>query len=396
MTGFVESFVTTIADTATKVARESKGRPTIRRLLRVLAGKRNILITTHVYPDPDAIASAHALAYLLRVKLPGAKVTAAAKGTGQCGINAGFAQLAGADVVEWDDAKLSTYDAIILLDAQANFSTSPLPPGVVPTAVIDHHKSRGRRQKVAFSDIRPDVGASASILFSYLSELQITVSPQLAAMLLYAIESDLAGAAGSPGELDNMAISNLTLLADTRRLYQMRYTSLPAEFYVNFGRGISEAQFAGKVLVTHLGPVDSPAMPAVVADFLLRFHGITWVLVAATHRDRIILSLRTSDPKVSAGEMMRNLTRHLGEGGGHRTKAGGTIPLCGRSGVELERLRRLLRRRLLKLTGMSRETKFKRLVDAHCDHETTAADRPRLADARRRGRRLKRSSDRSV
>lgn len=368
MTGFVESFVTSIADTANRVARQSRGRPTVRKLLRALAGKKNILVTTHVYPDPDAIASAHALTYLLRSKLPNAKITAAAKGTNQCGINAGFSQLAGADVLEWDDAKFPSYDAVVLLDAQANFSTSPLPPGVVPTAVIDHHKSRGRRQKVAFSDIRPDVGASASIIFSYLSELKVPILPNMAAMLLYGIETDLAGVAGHPGELDNMAISNLTLLADTRRLYQMRYTSLPAEFYVNFGKGISEAQFAGKILGTHLGVVDSPAMPAVVADFLLRFEGIGWVLVAAQHNDRIILSLRTNEPKVSAGEMMRKLTRHLGEGGGHRTKAGGFIPLCNRNAKDLERLRRLLRRRLLKLTGMPRDTEFKRLVDLPSHH----------------------------
>ena len=363
MTGFVESFVTTIADTAIQVARHSKARPRVRRLLKALAGKHNILVTTHIYPDPDAIASAHALAYLLRAKLPNARITAAAKSTGQCGINAGFAALAGADVREWDDAKFASYDAVVLLDAQSNFATSPLPAGVTPTAVVDHHKSRGRRQKLAFSDIRCDVGAASSIVFSYLSELKLPISPQLAAMLLYGIESDLAGAAGAPGELDNMAISSLTLIADTRRLYQMRYTSLPAEFYVNFGKGITEAQFAGKVLATHLGPVDSPAMPAVVADFLLRFHGITWVLVAAMHQERIILSLRTSDSKQSAGEMMRKLTRHLGDGGGHRTKAGGTIPLCNRTGSEIERLRRLLRRRLLKLTGMPRDTKFQRLVD---------------------------------
>lgn len=372
MTSFVESFVTTIADTANKVARKSKDRPRVRRLLKALAGKANILVTTHIYPDPDAIASAHALAFILRQKLPNAKVVAAAKGTGQCGINAGFTQLSGAEVIELTDAMLESADAVILLDAQGNFSNSPLPAGKVPTAVIDHHKSRGRRQKLPFSDIRPDVGAVSSILFSYLGELKLPISPQLAAMLLYGIESDLAGAAGAPGELDNMAISNLTLIADTRRLYQMRYTSLPADFYVNFGKGISEAQFAGKVLATHLGKVDSPAMPAVVADFLLRLDGISWVLVAAQHNDRIILSMRTSDPKVSAGEMMRKLVRHLGEGGGHRTKAGGMIPLCNRTGTELGRLRRLLRRRLLKLTGMPRDTRFQKLVHPDALNESPA------------------------
>ena len=42
-------------------------------------------------------------------------------------------------------------------------------------------------------------------------ELEVAIKPDLAATLLYAIESDLAGAAGTPGELDNIALSSLTL-----------------------------------------------------------------------------------------------------------------------------------------------------------------------------------------
>ena len=48
-------------------------------------------------------------------------------------------------------------------------------------------------------------------------ELEAPISASLAAVLLYAIESDLAGAAGKPGELDNIALSSLTLIADTLR-----------------------------------------------------------------------------------------------------------------------------------------------------------------------------------
>ena len=51
----------------------------------------------------------------------------------------------------WDDSRLGEFDAILLLDTQPTFAYSPLPPGVVPTAVIDHHRSdRGRRPKCAF------------------------------------------------------------------------------------------------------------------------------------------------------------------------------------------------------------------------------------------------------
>lgn len=368
MTGFVESFVNTIADSASKVARSSRERPRARKLLRALKDKKSILVTTHVYPDPDAIASTQAMAYLLREQLKDAKVTASIKGASPCGVNAGFATLSNAEFAEWKDEQLRDYDAIVLLDVQPNFSTSPLPAGVMPTAVIDHHRSRGRRSKLPFSDIRNDVGATASIVFSYLRELRMEITPLLAATLMYAIETDLAGAAGNPNDLDNMALSSLMLVADTRRLYQMRYTALPAEFFVNFAAGINGAVYAGDVLATYLGKVESPTMPAVVADFLLRFKGINWVLVGALYNGRIILSLRTNDTKSSAGEMMRRLVRHLGEGGGHRTKAGGSITFRDGTAGETERLRALLRKRLLKLTGKPRDTKFVKLVPA-CEEE---------------------------
>src|SRR5258706_6411511 len=105
-------------------------------------------------------------------------------------------------------------DAIVLRHTQPPFALSPLPPGVEPIAVIDHHRSRHGTLHCPFCDVRVDVGATSSIIFSYLMELDVPIKPDLAATLLYAVESDLAGAAGTPGELDTIALSSLTLLAD--------------------------------------------------------------------------------------------------------------------------------------------------------------------------------------
>ena len=90
-------------------------------------------------------------------------------------------------------------------------------------------------------DIRTDVGASTSIVFSYFMELDAPITPDLAATLLYAIESDLAGAAGTPGELDNIALSSLTLKADTNKLYRMRYVDLPQSYYLAYAAGLNSA-----------------------------------------------------------------------------------------------------------------------------------------------------------
>src|SRR5437764_530133 len=69
MTAFVESCVGTVADSAVAVERRHRGRPKATQLLRALAGKKNILLTTHLHPDPDALGSAMALRVLLEQKL---------------------------------------------------------------------------------------------------------------------------------------------------------------------------------------------------------------------------------------------------------------------------------------------------------------------------------------
>jgi nanoRNase/pAp phosphatase (c-di-AMP/oligoRNAs hydrolase) len=360
MTAFVESCVETAIGRAVSVERRSRNRPNARRLLSLLKDKKNILVTTHQQPDPDALASSYALTLLLRQKLPSARVTMSVKGAVGGGYNRAFAVESEMRPEPWDDEGLHHFDAIILLDVQPLVRFSPLPPEMVPTAVIDHHRTRGRHSKCAFEDIRIDVGATSSIIFSYFMELEVDISADLAATLLFAIETDLAGAAGQPGELDNMALSSLTLLADTRKLYKMRYVDLPQSSYLACASGLANAVYYDNTMTSHLEKVESFEAPAIIADFLLRFEKVQWVLVTGISGQSMLLSLRTSSGKGSAADVMRRLLRSLGEGGGHRTKAGGVIQLENGSETEIDRLRKTLRRRLLRALGipMSRGVKL--------------------------------------
>ncbi len=350
MNTFVESCLTTVADSAVAAQRRTRHRLHAPKLLRALAGKKNILVTSHTHPDPDALASAHALAFLLAGRLKDAEVSMSIKGQIGGGLNDAFTKHLGLKLTPWYEDAVATgkYDAIVLLDVQPLFAYSPLPAGVQPTAVIDHHRGRGRNPKCAFCDIRTDVGATSSIVFSYFLELKQAIPPDLAAALLYAIETDLAGAAGQPGELDNIALSNLTLVADTRKHYQMRYVDLPQSYYVAISNGLLNAMVYDTAIASYLEEIDSLEKPAVIADFLLRYQPVNWALVTGLHGDRLLLSLRTSDPKASAAELMRRLVRKIGEGGGHRTKAGGVIMLNNSSPAEVERVRAVLRRRYLR------------------------------------------------
>jgi nanoRNase/pAp phosphatase (c-di-AMP/oligoRNAs hydrolase) len=348
-TAFIESCVQTAADRAAVVHRGARGKPRARKLLRVLEGKKNILITTHRHPDPDALASSMALRALLSAKLKDARISLSIKGNIGGGINDAFTRHAPLNLVPWDEPALNQYDAIILLDVQPTFAYNPLPAGIMPTAIIDHHRAPGRRPQCPFCDIRKDVGATASIVFSYFMELEIPISPELAATLLYAIESDLAGAAGMPTDLDNLALSNLTLIADTHKLYVMRYVDLPQSYYQAYYNGLHNALcFENLAVISFLETIDSLEQPAVIADFLLRLDKAQWALVTAIYESRLVFSLRSSDPKRSAGQIARRLIRNLGEGGGHRTKAGGYVTLENGTPTEIERIRATLKRRLLR------------------------------------------------
>jgi nanoRNase/pAp phosphatase (c-di-AMP/oligoRNAs hydrolase) len=350
MNTFVESCVNTVAGSAVALERRVRHHPRAARLLKVLAGKRNILVTTHQHPDPDALASSHALAFLLSAKLKDANVSMSIRGKIGGGLNDAFTKHSHLKLTPWNEAAIAggKYDAIILLDTQPLFSYSPLPLGMMPLAVIDHHRTRGRNPKCEFCDIRVDVGATTSIIFSYFLELQVTIPADLAAAMLYAIETDLAGAAGTPGELDNIALSNLTLTSDTHKLYQMRYVDLPQSYYVATAAGLANAMYYDNAIFSHIDSIDSLEKAAVSADFLLRFDQVEWALVTAVNGNRLVLSLRTSSSKLSAAEMMRRLVKKLGEGGGHRTKAGGVIALQNATPAEIERIRAILRRRYLR------------------------------------------------
>jgi len=262
--------------------------------------------------------------------------------------------------VPWDESALGGYDAIILLDTQPSFRNNPLPSGTMPTAVIDHHRSRSGKLSCPFCDIRTDVGSTTSIIFSYFMELEQKISPQLGATLVFGIESDLAGAAGTPDELDNVALSSLTLIADPRMLYSMRYVDLPQNMFISFAQGLNHAIYYDNAMVSHLDAVPSPERPAIIADFLLRFEAARWALVTGVMDNQLLLSLRTYPGKMSAAEVMKKLVRHLGEGGGHRTKSGGAIPLTGAAG-EVERLRLLIRRRYLRSLGI-KDARAQRLI----------------------------------
>lgn len=59
--------------------------------------------------------------------------------------------------------------------------------------MIDHHTRRDSSSQARFVDIRPEVGASATIITEYLQAANFTISSFLATALFYGIKTDTLG-----------------------------------------------------------------------------------------------------------------------------------------------------------------------------------------------------------
>jgi nanoRNase/pAp phosphatase (c-di-AMP/oligoRNAs hydrolase) len=102
-------------------------------------------------------------------------------------------------------------------------------------------------------------------------------------------------------------------------------------------------------------------MVAEMADFLLRMEGIETVLGMGNFNGKEILSLRTSDPNVVAGEIIREVVDGLGTAGGHSLTAGGQIdPMQGNDALQRE-LEGTLTQRLQKVLEL-RPIRGKKLI----------------------------------
>ena len=141
----------------------------------------------------------------------------------------------------------------------------------------------------------------------------------------------------------------------------MRYVNLPQSSYVSMATGLQNAVVYDYAVVSHLDEIDSPEKPAIMADWLLRFEKTEWALVTAIFNGALVMSLRTNSAKLSAADLIKRLLRNIGEGGGHRTKAGGGIKLANGTPTEIERVRSVIRRRFLRSLRIA-QSRGQRLV----------------------------------
>lgn len=320
---------------------------TLDRLDRALADKRSCLVLTHDNPDPDALASAFALAHLLGERL-GIEATVAFSGVIGRAENRAMLKVLELAPVPLTMISFDDFEAIALVDTQPGTGNNSVPADRPVQVVIDHHPAKGTALEDAFWDIRPEFGSTATILLEYLRAASIDLPVRLATALFYALKSETQDLGREASEPDRKAYFQLLVRADMRAVARIQRARVPREYFGFFRTAIDRAEIRGPVVITDLGVVPSPDIVAEIADFLLRLQQIGWSCCLGRHENSVLVSLRTSDPEAHAGRLIRAAVAGLGTAGGHGTMAGAQVPVSDRN---VDEVVAALRRKVLEEIG---------------------------------------------
>lgn len=330
-----------------------KGRTDALRAL--LRGRQRLLVLSHNNPDPDSLGGAVGLQEFAR-KAIGIDSRLAISGKILRAENQAMVRELRIQMERVDDVKLSDFDCFALVDTQPGFGHTHVPPGVSIDIVVDHHvcaEAVGRLRDVPFVDVRPDIGATSSIVASHLMAAGVRPSAEVATALAYGIKTDTADLSRNVSDVDVEAYNFLFPFVDRQRLVAITSPRLPAAYFQALKGALSKVRLYPGLTLCSLGRTTSAEMVAEVADFLLRMEGVTAVFCGGLVGNNYHVSVRTEIGGDAWRLIRGGMDGEQGSCGGHGSVAGGVIHLDPADARTLRRLERRLEKNVLESMGLT-------------------------------------------
>lgn len=297
-----------------------------RKLLQFLEARQKtlspLLILTHDYPDPDAIASALALQHLAQTVF-GIESKIAYGGIVGRMENRIMVRTLRIHMHRFHPILLKRHANVALVDTQPAFQNNPFPAYRKAALVLDQHPS-DTPPAADLAIVDPECGATCVLVAQALLLAGVDIPARVATALAYGILTDTLELYRA--RRPDVAKTYLAVLqhADMRALARIQNPVLPRKFFSVLGQGIRDAVQYRRLVVTHLGAVDTPDRVSQVAEFLLTYRRAQWCLATGRFKGRSHASLRTSRPDAQAGEVLRDIFDRRNEAGGHGQIAGGS------------------------------------------------------------------------
>jgi nanoRNase/pAp phosphatase (c-di-AMP/oligoRNAs hydrolase) len=329
-------------------------------LEQVLKNCKRLLILPHNNPDPDAIASALALKYLVRERL-GIRPKIALAGIIGRAENQTLVKELKIRLVPIEQINIKSYKHIALVDTQPGFGNNSFPSKATPTIVIDHHPLK-RSTRGAFVDVRPDYGASATILAEYLLSSGLKFTPRICTALSFGISSETEDLGREASPQDVKAYVQLFPKVALKTLSRIKNPTLSSDYYYNLDKALHNAFVYRHVIGSKLGWVNQPDVVSQIADMLLKRERSTWSICMARWQNRLIISIRTQNKRAKAGSLLRRIISGRGSAGGHDMIAGGQIDCSKLDEAGYAALEREIIAKFFKVLGFKQEIQLRRFL----------------------------------
>lgn len=297
----------------------------LNRFKAIILEAVKIAIVLQDNPDPDAIACGLALKRI--VEHFGRKAEILYGGEVGHEENKALINLLGIKLVHISEVDLGNFSHIALVDTAIPGENNSLPPDITPDIIIDHHPTNTKKVKARYMDIRPEVGATSTILTEYLVRLKIDITEELATALLYGIKTDTQDFIRGATPKDLKAVVLLYPKADHDILAKVETPAMSAETLDVLAEAIKNRKIEGSILLSNVGFIRNRDTLPQAADYLLNLEGISTVIVYGLAKDVIHVSGRNKDIRINLGEVMEKAFGDIGEAGGHARAAAAKIPL---------------------------------------------------------------------
>lgn len=285
----------------------------LNELLNQFSGADHVLILINA--DPDSIASAMALERLLQRRVT--RINMSNINTITRPDNMAMIQLFDLTLIHVSKIESRLYNKIAILDSQPAHHESFA--GLNYTVIIDHHEPGSAC--APFIDIRPDYGATSSIMTEYLRSAKIKLSERLATALFHGIKTDTRNFERMATNADIRAFQFLFRHANIHLARRIEQVDLRLGFLEYFKKAIEEKVMDDTRIFIHLGNVENPDICVLIGDFFMRVNTVTWSIVSGIFEDKLIIIIRNDGLQKDAGKMAGRLFGEIGSAGGHKSMA---------------------------------------------------------------------------
>lgn len=343
--------------------------PKIQSMLQLMSRDDRWLILINA--DPDAMASAVALRRIMSHRVRDVVIAKVNEITRPD--NLAMIRYTHIHMEDYSPEMLPHFQRLAMVDSQPHHH--PLFKDLHFSIIIDHHPLPEVPAEAEYKEIRPEYGATSTLLTEYMYNLRIRPAKLLATALQFGIKTDTASFERHFYDVDLRAYQYLGRYADHALLSRIARSNFHRHWLEILAKACTNMYSVKSGQYTFVDAVDNPDVLVITADFLMQVYEIRWVAVAGIYQGQVVIIFRGDGVALDVGRLAEQVFSDVGSAGGHKDMARAEFSLAAAGETDLELF---IWQRLKQTTGSGKPRPADK--ETRADGETRTA-RPALAAA---------------